>query len=548
VLAVQRSDAGAEPPAPLPGTRLPLGPLDLAGTAALASHLLGEPADGGLAGAIHEHSGGNPLFVEEIVRWLQRGGQPVLSGVEGAALGDLRQGLGASSTLQTLVLSRLDSLPLGQRDTARAASVVGAEFCRGEVYALRPPASGDARSDDLAGLESAGLVYLAENGKVGRYAFRQTVVREVGYYSLSAKRRRTLHARLAGYLEVQHASDLDPRAELLAHHHEAAEEFRPAAHYLLLAGHKARQRYAYPQAAACYDRALAALARLPVEERDAQATALQAQAHESRGDIALLTGDFAAATAAYEAALSNTQSFGFAQDRSPISSLHLKLALVLPTQGRAAEALALARQAWAERTADEELAVAATLAWLLWRSGDAEADAWIERAAALARREAGPWAAGIATLMADLAGDWTAAQRGYLARDQPAGATLAACREGDRHLAQGDVTGALALYEQAARLCQAEDDACGLALALYRRAEAHWQAADKAAARADLQEAQALLADAPCNEAADRQLVDLAGLALAAARTTPWPSWRWQRYDDALRISTLFRPQNDKEE
>jgi len=30
-------------------------------------------------------------------------------------------------------------------------------------------------------------------------------------------------------------------------------------------------------------------------------------------------------------------------------------------------------------------------------------------------------------------------------------------------------------------------------------------------------------------------------LAVDTARTDPWPPWRWQRYDDALRISILFR-------
>ena len=131
--------------------------------------------------------------------------------------------------------------------------------------ALQPTAPGESLAAHLAGLEAARLVFLAQNGSEARYAFRQTVVREVSYGSLSAERRRELHARLAAHLEAQHADDPDAHAELLAHHHEAAHAFLPAARYLVRAGRKARQRYAYAQAAACYDRALAALARLPAE-------------------------------------------------------------------------------------------------------------------------------------------------------------------------------------------------------------------------------------------------------------------------------------------
>ena len=78
--------------------------------------------------------------------------------------------------------------------------------------------------------------------------------------------------------------------------------------------------------------------------------------------------------------------------------LLVKLALVLPTQERAVEAGALARQAWAEAGgAADRLAAAATLAWLLWRAGQAEAATWIERGRSLAAGEKGNWSRGIAT-------------------------------------------------------------------------------------------------------------------------------------------------------
>ncbi len=534
ILVVRRSEAGQRREA-LPGAGLTLGPLDRQGTATLAGGLLGKAVDDELAGAIYEQSRGNPLFVEEITRWLRRGGD--------SARESLRQGLAASNTLQELVLSCLDSLPLGQRDTARAASVAGVEFRLAEVRALRTESLARSRRPvdegflrgDLAGLEEAGLVFRAERGADVLYAFRQTALREVAYRSLSSRRRRDLHGRLAAHLEAHYASDLEPHAELLAHHYEAAASSRPAARYLLLAGHKARRRYAYPQARDRYERALAALGQIPEDETDAEARALQARAHEGLGDLASLTGAFAEAVAAYERASA-------LPDAETRPGLGLKLALVLPTQDRAAEAVICARRAWAERAAGDELGAAATLAWLLGREGDEEAEAWIDRGRALVRAESGAWASGIAALLDDLAGDWAAAQRAYLDLGQPLAGALAACRLGDRQLAQGSVAEAAAAYDRAAQLCQAEGDAGGLALAHYRRAEAHLRAGDTTAARAALLEARSLLAGLPLASPEDRQLVEGALQAVDAGTAEPWPVWRWRRYQDSLRISILFQP------
>jgi class 3 adenylate cyclase/predicted ATPase len=530
VLVVQRSEEEDEPIQDTKSEQtLTLGPLSLEGTTALVVHLMSDaPAQTDLVHAIHEQSGGNPLFVEEIVRWLGRTGQK--------GLDDLTGGLWTSGTFQELVLSRLDSLPQGQRDTAKAASVVGHEFRRGELRLLLPSGIDDATLNDyLSGLEDARLILLTEAGDDARYAFRQTLIREVVYESQPFAQRRELHARMASHLEADHADDLADYAELLAHHYYLAYRWLAAARYLLLSGHKARQRYAYPQAVGYYSQVLAALERLPPGEASSETAALKAQAHEGQGDVALLINDFAAAAAAYDAARS------ILSDEDP-AKLLVKLALVLPTQGQAAKAEACARQAWAAQEAAGNLAAAATLAWLLWRAGDAEAGDWIEQGATLTAQGISPWTVAVAALMTDLAGDWALAQQTYLALDEPVGAALAACRLGDQHLRQGDVAGALALYNQAAETWDQESDACGLALARYRQAEAYLRGDGTTASRAALHEALGLLDACATATQEDRETVQKALTAVDAGQTGAWPPWRWQRYDDVFRISILFQP------
>ncbi len=533
-LVVQRSEDEDEPLQDIgKGQTLTLKPLSLEDTITLVTHMLGETSvQADLAQAIYEQSGGVPLFVEEIVRWLQRTGQHNLDA--------LKDGLRASGTFQELVLSRLDSLPQGQRDTAKAASVVGNEFRRGDLRPLLPPTIDDALLDEyLRGLEEARLILLAESDDDPLYTFRQTLVREVVYESQPFAQRRELHARMAAYLEARHADDLADYAELLAHHYYLANRLLPAARYLLLSGHKARQRYAYSQAADFYKQALAALEHLPPGEVSSETATLKAQAHEGLGDVALLTNDFAAAAAAYRTARSSLPDD--TQTETP-PRLLLKLALVLPTQGQAAEAEACARQAWAAHEASGDLAAAATLAWLLWRADDAEAGEWIKRGIALTGQGSDPWTTAVAALLTDLDGDWESAQEKYLALNEPVGAALATCRLGDRHLSQGDTARALALYDQAAEVWNQTNDDCGLALARYRQAEAHLRSGDTAATRAALREALTLLDTCTTATQDDRETVQRALAAIDTGQTKAWPPWRWQRYDDAFRISILFQP------
>ena len=539
----------------LPETRLELRPLDLAATTALVGHLLEEAGitdqlDPEAIERIHRQSDGNPLFIEEMVAAMQRAGGPQVP---------------PSSSLQDLVLSHVDALPPGQREISRVASVAGTDFRRGAVAALLSADLGEEGIDrNLAHLEEQRLILLAEGaaggGRDAAYLFRQALVRDVIYHSLSLARRQELHAGHAGYLETWPAAirgpgDVLDQAELLAHHYELARRPLPATRYLLLSAYKARERYAYGQARVFYGRALAALDELPAA--DPAAARLRAATYQGQGDVALLAGDFRAAVAAYETARAQP-------DAEATTRLEAALALVLPTQSRATDAEDLARRLWdgAERGVsdrDERLAVAATLAWLLWRRDDAEAGDWIEHGRALLAEETGraavlptgysSWRAGIAALLDDLAGDWPAARRAYLALDRPAGALLAACRQGDRHLAGGDVTAALALYERAASLGTEEKDGHGLALARHRQAEALARQGDAAAAAGLLASALDLLemaaaenTDCPDGGYSNSQVVQTALDVLHSEVDAPWPPWRWQAYDDALRISLLFCP------
>lgn len=502
-----------------------LRPLDQMGTCDLVTHMLQaeETTDiAALCQSIRRHSGGNPLFIEEIVRWMQRTGRMTPGAVEA--------GLRSSDVLQELIISRVDSLPYGERVAAKDAAIVGDDFQASDLAPLQDERTDDAHlTASLTGLETAQMVLQTSPADI-HYAFRQTLTREFIYNSQPFDKRRTQHARLAEYLEGRYASALAAHAELLAHHYAAAQRWLSAARYLILSGDKARQRYAFPQAAACYVRVLDMLERLPVGPIVPEMSAHKVHAHTGLGDVALLTGDFAAATAHYSAARQ------ISAPETP-AMLLVKLALALPTQGQATEAEQYAREAWSLSPVGEDLAASATLAWLLWRADSPAAREWIDHARPLAANPTDRWAAGVSALLDDFGGEWDTARCAYLTLGHIDGAALAACRQGDRALHDGDIAAALAHYESAADLWKQEDDAPGLSLARYRQAEAYWRAGQNAAARAALETALALLGD---GDEADQAIVRTALDSITQDSTADWPAWRWQAYDDACRILLLF--------
>ena len=130
LLVSQRPDARALRSVRAERATIELGPLGDGEAHALVGHLLGEPGDEALAPVRHlvvARAGGNPLFVEEIVRSLAGSGLLVRQGDRWVC----QAGSGAVDvppTLVGLLLSRIDRLGGTDRRVLQEAAVLGAEF------------------------------------------------------------------------------------------------------------------------------------------------------------------------------------------------------------------------------------------------------------------------------------------------------------------------------------------------------------------------------------------------------------------------------------
>ena len=193
-------------------------------TIALATELIGEhPTARGAAELIARPAGGNPFFVEEIVRDLV--GRGVLRGNRG----DYQLASGVESitvppTVQAVLAARIDRLTNAEKSILNAAAVVGNSFGIEDLRVLLPTVS----TDDMRSLASVEFVDQTEFVPEPRFMFRHPLVRAVCYESQLSATRTESHRRLAAAIEARNPLALDENSGLIAHHLEAAGEFASA--------------------------------------------------------------------------------------------------------------------------------------------------------------------------------------------------------------------------------------------------------------------------------------------------------------------------------
>jgi class 3 adenylate cyclase/tetratricopeptide (TPR) repeat protein len=213
-----------------------LRPLDQADTAELLRDLAGEAASlDGLATQIHERTGGNPFFAEEIVRELVEAGH--FEGERGAyRLVRPVEEAGVPATVQAVLAARIDRLGRPAKELLQVASVLGRE-----VGAKTLELTAELADEDLAPAQSelvdGGFLYEAELYPERVLAFRHPLTREVAYGTQLGERRAATHLAAARAMIERDPERLDELAALLASHMEAGGDVREAARWSARAAH-----------------------------------------------------------------------------------------------------------------------------------------------------------------------------------------------------------------------------------------------------------------------------------------------------------------------
>jgi class 3 adenylate cyclase/tetratricopeptide (TPR) repeat protein len=207
-----------------------------------------------LAHAINRHSGGNPLYIEELCHAVRH--DPA----------DRRLGrvLGGAAWLDALIESRVGRLPESQAELLRAAAVIGnvvPEWLLERVTAV------PAAHPSIRGLASLDFLYEGEQPRTLR--FKHGITRDVVYAAVGLQERTAMHGLIAQALR-ERCVDGAPgeMLESLAYHCGAGGEFEAAVEFAERAAEKAMTISALDRAQALYRAALVALDRLPASEQN----------------------------------------------------------------------------------------------------------------------------------------------------------------------------------------------------------------------------------------------------------------------------------------
>ncbi|MGO9333000.1 MAG: adenylate/guanylate cyclase domain-containing protein [Acidimicrobiales bacterium] len=278
-------------------SRMKLEPLDgAAATELVQMAMSANPLPAQKAAALAERSGGNPLFLRELLAEAHEGG-------------DLES---LPDSVEAVIAARIDRLSTTDRHFLRRVSVLGRSAPRELLAAVLEavPGPGDDVWDRLA-----DFIATYEEGNV---VFRHALLRDGAYDGLSYRLRRELHGRVADTVRDAAADHSDEQAEVLSFHYLHAQRLEEAWRYSLVAAERACAVYANFEASEFFERALVASRRLTtVSVREVAAV------REALADARHRSGDYMGAVQEYRAGRRLTGDDRLAQAR-----LMLKLARV----------------------------------------------------------------------------------------------------------------------------------------------------------------------------------------------------------------------------
>ncbi len=300
------------------GDTLPLAGIEPVDVARLIELTAGRPAPADAVTALHRRTGGNPLFVRELLRLLAGTRDLGRLGTDDVAAAPL------PGSIRHVIGERLQRLRRETMPALEAAALVGKEF---DVETLRAVATTAGTRlpppDDLLEAldEAVGAGLVARRGEiVGVYAFTHDLVRETIDDALAAPRRAMLHgaiggARAAGGGAVEDVAEHFVKAAGAGFAEEAVL-------WATRAGERALAQWAYDAASTSFERALAALELTRGEDRELR-----------RCDLLLALGD-AVARAGDAARAAGILREAAAVARAAGSAERLARAALLFPQGR----------------------------------------------------------------------------------------------------------------------------------------------------------------------------------------------------------------------
>jgi class 3 adenylate cyclase/tetratricopeptide (TPR) repeat protein len=243
-------------------SQIKLNRLSIPESLTMTTHILGTPhIKKDLENLILQNTEGIPFFLEEFIKSLK----------DLKAIEDKEQQyqfskdfhrLTIPSTIQDMIMARVDNLPEEAKEVLRAGAAIEREFS----YDLIKRVTGLPEQEllsHLSTLNNSELLYERGIHPDSTYVFKHALTREVVYDSILTKKRKQIHEKIAGTIEDIYKSDICYHYGVLANHYIASERYERGADYARLEAKRYQKSALYKDAIDYAKKWIGSLEKLP---------------------------------------------------------------------------------------------------------------------------------------------------------------------------------------------------------------------------------------------------------------------------------------------
>nr|MDJ0819410.1 hypothetical protein [Desulfobacterales bacterium] len=207
----------------------------------------------GIRNKIVQRSGGNPFFIEEVIRsFIDEGGVVLKNG--SFEITDKIEKMIIPHTINDMLMARIDCLEDETRNLVKIASVIGRNF----FYRILTEVAKTVEDLDnkLSYLKEIQLIRERKRLEELEYLFKHALVQEAAYKSILRQKRKEIHLYVARSIEKVFNDRLHDFYGMLALHYSRGEDEENSEKYLIKAGEKALRSSASSEALHYYQEAL----------------------------------------------------------------------------------------------------------------------------------------------------------------------------------------------------------------------------------------------------------------------------------------------------
>ena len=231
----------------------------------MVSHQLGtKDIDRDLEDLILEKTEGIPFFIEEFIKSLKELRIIERKNSKYHLAKDIQK-VFIPTTIQDVIMARVDALPESVKELLQIGSVIEREFS----YELIKKVTGLPEQELLSRLsisKDSELLYERGIYPQSTYIFKHALTQEVVYDSILTNRKKRLHGEIGKAIEHLYKQNIDEHYGVLTEHFIQSGDYEKGSEYSRLAGEKAQKAASFIEAIEYAKKRVACLERLPATE------------------------------------------------------------------------------------------------------------------------------------------------------------------------------------------------------------------------------------------------------------------------------------------